>query len=133
MKQLACAVALFVAPILVSFSANALAKTNTPSPTNTPTPANTPFDCGASCNGERILGIEGDSAIHIRSESTTCVGDCHGSGTVTVDEILSMVNIATGTADLSTCAAGDADGSGSITVDEIIRAVHNALGGCTGG
>jgi hypothetical protein len=59
-----------------------------------------------------------------------CVGDCDASGEVTVDEIITLVNISLGGAVLSTCPAGDRDGSGEITVDEIIAAVNNSLGNC---
>lgn len=59
-----------------------------------------------------------------------CVGNCHGSGTVTVEDIITMVNIALGNADVSSCSAGDANGDNRITVDEILRAVNNALNGC---
>lgn len=61
-----------------------------------------------------------------------CVGDCDGDGSVTVDEVITMVNIALGTAAVETCAAGDGDGSGDITVDEILSGVTNALEGCSG-
>jgi len=47
---------------------------------------------------------------------------------VTIDELVQMVNIALGFADLERCQAGDADGNGEITIDEIIRAVNVALG-----
>lgn len=60
----------------------------------------------------------------------TCVGDCSGDGDVTVDEILTMVNVALGTGSVAACAAGDANGDGDITVDEILTAVNNALIGC---
>lgn len=59
-----------------------------------------------------------------------CVGDCNHAGTVTVDEILTMVNIALGNASAEFCRAGDANGDGRITVDEILTAVNNALNGC---
>jgi hypothetical protein len=59
-----------------------------------------------------------------------CVGDCDGSGDVTVDELLRMVNISLGTLPVGDCSAGDANGDGEITVDEIVRAVNNALNGC---
>ena len=59
-----------------------------------------------------------------------CTGDCDGSGDVTVDEVITLVNIALGTAAVSTCLAGDADGSGNVTVDEIVSAVTAALEGC---
>lgn len=59
-----------------------------------------------------------------------CAGDCDGSGTVTVDEILILVNIALGNAVASGCTAGDRDRNGSVTVDEILLAVSLALVGC---
>jgi hypothetical protein len=59
-----------------------------------------------------------------------CVGDCNGDSQVTVDEIVTMVNIALGSSPVSGCPAGDSDGSGSITVDEILTAIQNALNGC---
>jgi hypothetical protein len=60
-----------------------------------------------------------------------CVGDCNGSGQVTVDEILTMVNIALGNTLVTACEAGDPDHNGQITVDEILTAVNHALNGCT--
>ena len=61
-----------------------------------------------------------------------CVGDCDGSGDVTVNELIIMVNIALANAPLAYCVAGDADHSGEITINEIIAAVTNALNGCGG-
>jgi hypothetical protein len=49
---------------------------------------------------------------------------------VTVNELITMVNIALGAAPLSACPIGDADGSGDITVNEIITAVGFALNRC---
>jgi hypothetical protein len=62
-----------------------------------------------------------------------CVGDCNGDGEVTINELISMVNIALGTSDVSTCTAGDANGDGEITINEIVAAVNNALNGCPAG
>jgi dipeptidyl aminopeptidase/acylaminoacyl peptidase len=59
-----------------------------------------------------------------------CIGDCNGDGEVPVNELITMVNIALGTANVSSCTVGDADGSGDITINEIIAAVNNALTGC---
>jgi YVTN family beta-propeller protein len=59
-----------------------------------------------------------------------CVGDCGSDGEVTVSELITMVNIALGTADVSTCTAGDVDGNGEITISELITAVNHALTGC---
>ncbi len=58
-----------------------------------------------------------------------CVGDCNGDGSVTVDEILSMVNLALGNP--STCPDGIAFGVVP-DVALIIQAVTNALNGCGG-
>jgi hypothetical protein len=60
----------------------------------------------------------------------TCIGDCGEDGQVTVDEVLTMVNIALGNAPVSDCLHGDSGGDGQITVDEILTAVNNALNGC---
>ena len=59
-----------------------------------------------------------------------CPGDCNGDGMVTVNELVTMVNISLGTDPLSACSAGDLDGDGEITVDELIRAVNAAVAGC---
>jgi len=61
-----------------------------------------------------------------------CDGDCDGRGSITVNELITMVNIALGKSVLSTCPVGDADGSGEVTVNEIIQAVGYALGSCPG-
>lgn len=59
-----------------------------------------------------------------------CAGDCGGDGPVTIDDLLSLVEIALDAAPLSECAAGDVDHDGAIQVDEILAAVHIALGEC---
>jgi hypothetical protein len=59
-----------------------------------------------------------------------CVGDCTGDIQVTVDEIITMVNVSLEATPLSACAVGDANGDGFITIDEIIQAVNNARNGC---
>lgn len=59
-----------------------------------------------------------------------CVGDCDGSGGVAIAELVRMVNVALGRADVSLCTAGDANGDGSIAINELIQAVNRALNGC---
>lgn len=59
-----------------------------------------------------------------------CDGDCGNDGTVTVDEIVTGVNLALGSAALSRCNPLDRDTSGEVTVDELIVAINNALAGC---
>ncbi len=60
----------------------------------------------------------------------SCSGDCNGDGSVTIDELVRMVNIALGLRPVTECLAGDENGDESITIDEIIKAVNRALGGC---
>jgi hypothetical protein len=71
--------------------------------------------------------ISGDPTL---TANPICTGDCNGDGAVTVDEILTMVNIALGNADVGDCLAADVNGNGQITIDEILTAVNNALNGC---
>jgi ELWxxDGT repeat protein len=59
-----------------------------------------------------------------------CAGDCGNDGHVTVDEVLTLVNIALGNAEMSACDVGDLNNDDQITVDEILTAVNNALNGC---
>src|SRR5437879_3945691 len=61
-----------------------------------------------------------------------CVGDCDGSGDVTVNELVTGVTIALGTAQLSTCPVFDQDGSGQVEIYELIGGVNDALNGCAG-
>jgi hypothetical protein len=60
-----------------------------------------------------------------------CVGDCNDDGTVTIDEILTMVNIALGNADATACPNGIPSGT-QVDVALILQAVNNALNGCGG-
>ena len=60
-----------------------------------------------------------------------CPGDCDGSGGVTVPEIIVLVDIALGNAQLSSCMPGDTDDSHDVTINEIVAAVDAALRGCT--
>jgi hypothetical protein len=61
-----------------------------------------------------------------------CIGDCNGDASVTMNEIITLVNIALGSADASACANGiPSDGGDEIGL--IIQAVNNALNGCPGG
>jgi hypothetical protein len=58
-----------------------------------------------------------------------CIGDCNSDGRVTVNEILTMVNLALN-APTSNCILGDGEHDGHITVDEILVAVNAALTAC---
>jgi hypothetical protein len=70
------------------------------------------------------------ASVFFAQPSRACTGDCNGDGEVTINELISMVNIALGSSPLSSCAIGDANGDGEITINEIIQAVNFALSGC---
>jgi hypothetical protein len=64
--------------------------------------------------------------------SETCVGDCDGSGRVSIDEVVAMIGIALENAPLDACAAGHVANRTAVRVDEIVASVHHALHGCSG-
>jgi hypothetical protein len=93
-----------------------------------------PFDVGESCqkNSDCITNL---CLFHIcqvppKTPPPPCPGDCGGDGQVTIDELVTMVNIALGGKPVSECSVGDTSGDGEITIDEIIQAVNRALNGC---
>ncbi len=63
-----------------------------------------------------------------------CIGDCNGDGQVTVDEIVTSVNVAlsgsTTTCPAFDCCPGCDGGQGGTLVDCLITTVNNALNGC---
>jgi hypothetical protein len=56
-------------------------------------------------------------------------GDCNGDGKVTIDELVTGVNIALGIEPLTACPAFDTNGDGQVTINELIAAVNVALNG----
>ncbi|MFN8625301.1 MAG: VCBS repeat-containing protein [Candidatus Binatia bacterium] len=89
----------------------------------------------ADLNDDRRVDLAAPNALPTGTVSVllnaTCAGDCGGDSAVTVDELLTMTNIALGTAPVPQCLAGDANGDRQVTVDEIVSAVQRALNGCT--
>jgi hypothetical protein len=59
-----------------------------------------------------------------------CGGDCNHDRRVTIDELLTGVNIVLGTAALDQCPAFDCNGDGDVGVDCLVRGVSAALSGC---
>jgi hypothetical protein len=85
--------------------------------------------CGTA-TGMDLSGILSGSVEIVPCPRRPCVGDCNDGGQVTIDDILTMVNIALGNTDVGMCSGSDANQDGRITVDEILSAVNNALNGC---
>jgi hypothetical protein len=59
-----------------------------------------------------------------------CIGDCNGNGIVSVDELITLVNIALDLRPIADCPAGNRNGDITITIDELLEAVANALNAC---
>jgi hypothetical protein len=128
-----------VSPTVTPTQTVTATQTPTSSPTSTPTP--TPTQTPTVTLVATVTPTPTPSATMVPTPTQTapptptpkaCVGDCKGDGQVTVDELLTMVNIALGNTAVTTCEAGDTNNDGHITVDEILTAVNNALNGCGG-
>jgi cysteine-rich repeat protein len=64
--------------------------------------------------------------------TVSCAGDCSGDAAVTIEELITLVNIALGNAQPSACLHGVPSGA-EVNVALIIQAVNVALNGCGGG
>ena len=104
--------------------------TSTPSPTETPTVTPTPTITLTPSSTPTTTSTPSPTLTPSPTATPPCTGDCDNSGGVTVDEILTLVNVALGNADVSACEPADRNGDGKITIDEILAAVNNALNGC---
>ena len=79
----------------------------------------TPSTLYAGTNGGGVYSIQ---------QVAPCIGDCGASGNVTVDELITLVNIALDDAPAS-CSQGIPSGA-AVDIALIIQAVNNALSGC---
>jgi len=97
---------------------------------------NSPVTLGAGLTGywfhlgEQVLTRSTTGATPAIFVSHACGGDCRIDGAVTVDELVTMVDIALENRGLSRCTTGDLNDSGTITVDELVTGVNNVLNGC---
>ena len=72
-----------------------------------------------------------DGTVSILVNTTgACFGDCDGDQHVTVDELVTLANIALGNAPATACVSGNLSGDMALTVDGIVKAVRNAISGC---
>ena len=68
--------------------------------------------------------------ITVSPASRPCAGDCTGSGSVRISDLITGVSIALGARSLSACPSLDTNVSGMVEINELIVAVNNALRGC---
>jgi hypothetical protein len=62
--------------------------------------------------------------------ASSCSGDCSANGVVTIDELVTGVAVALGSATLDRCLAFDCNGTEQVTIDCLVQAVSHALNGC---
>lgn len=98
--------------IVVRNETPAATATATQTPTQTLTPTRTPTVTPTPTSTPRL-----------------CVGDCNDDQSVTVNELITMVDIALGNAQSSACPHG-VPSSSQVDIALILTAVNNALSGC---
>ena len=88
-----------------------------------------PAACDVSANAQgRSNVVFGSGSVMVGPNG--CVGDCDASHSVSISELVTGVNIALGSAQLSSCPAFDCQGNGTVPINCLIQAVNNALGTC---
>jgi hypothetical protein len=70
------------------------------------------------------------AVVLVRATVGACPGDCNEDRVVTIDELLSGVNLLLADASGDRCGALDVNDDGRMTIDELIRAINSALNGC---
>jgi hypothetical protein len=109
----------------------------TPTPTDTPieTPTATATATGSATGTATPTATETPVATSTATATppatppAVCVGDCGANAAVSIDELISLVNIALGLASPETCPHGIPDGA-PVDIALLIRAVGNALHDC---
>lgn len=95
--------------------------------TATNTVSETTIPVGRGPRGIAIAAVSGGCSV---DQPNPCSGDCDGSGSVSIGELVSGVGMALGSAPSDSCLAFDRDGDGSVAVNELVAAVNAALRGC---
>lgn len=88
-----------------------------------------PFSLAPGVHEVRVVAVD-QLAGGTFEVTPTCLGDCNGDDRITVDELLTMLDIVLGKAPASACEAGDLNHDAQITIDEVLAAVNNALTRC---
>ena len=87
--------------------------------------------CDVTANSSNQSNVSfTDGTVTVSTGPAACVGDCSGDRMVAINELIIGVNIALGSAPLSSCTAFDANSDGMVSINELITAVNDALNGC---
>lgn len=97
--------------------------------TRTPSGVATPTATPSGAPSPTATPTAPTGATSTATPPALCVGDCDGGSTVTIGELITLVNISLGTAQPDACAHGIPEGA-TVNIALLIRAVNNALNGC---
>ncbi len=96
-------------------------------------------DCSAPCDDTSgcEVGCDTYAQLFRLTEEPDCPGDCNSDRSVTIDELVTAVDLAINgnteaQADPTRCPAIESRGDCVISIDEIVRAVRSNLEGCAG-
>jgi YVTN family beta-propeller protein len=85
---------------------------------------------------QRRLGLAALLAVTLAlpvSARAACVGDCNGDLVITVNELVTGVNIALGNSPITVCPVFDIDNTHAVEIYELVAGVGNLLNSCTAG
>jgi hypothetical protein len=113
--------------------------TPTDTPTVTATPTDTPPPPTATPTAtatDTATATTTPTATPTRTPRHTrtpgmCPGDCDRNFTVTVNELIEVVNLAFAVGSLVDCPNADADRNGRVLINDVVQAVSAAQGDCT--
>ncbi|MEO8601993.1 MAG: hypothetical protein ABI629_05400 [bacterium] len=77
-----------------------------------------------------LVGLLALPVSNAFASDSTCAGDCDGDGSVSVDNLIVIVNIILGALAPSACGAADVTRDGDVDVSDAVAAVNSALNGC---
>jgi hypothetical protein len=86
--------------------------------------------CGRRRAVTRLAMVCAGLLVIASGSRAQCTGDCDGSGSISVGELVVGVNIALGGRPLDDCPSFDRNGNGRVDIGELLAAVAAALGAC---
>jgi hypothetical protein len=108
-----------------------LSETSTATPTQTATatasPTATPTFTSTATN---TASASRTSTPEATATVPPCAGDCNRDRTVGLNELITGVDIALGSAPLARCPNVDRNEDGAVTIDELVGAVDQSIDGC---
>ena len=80
--------------------------------------------------GALVVGCALGALLASAPAQAQCVGDCNDDGMVAINELITGVNIALGSANVSAVRRSTSNDDGEVAINELITAVNNALSSC---